>query len=256
MKTCGLIGQGGRSTIFYSFGAKTVQVRAGFRDTLNPKGVMFNDALDGDYFNTVINVPRFHLDHTARQKIFTARYAEAMATVSTGEVFIVVKKYNGEGGGQGAYQMPLPDDSNVNVWRLYEFPTLQRNTDVTKVTSVDLSNNFQRHVDWQPDSGDQELPQSGASDLVVPPPPPGYARKMKRQAAGCVTCITFAPPGGTTDTISVRAPVQSMHLRPPPKPRTSPLHPPSHVPFKMRIQTKALEQATASAPVPPSPCSV
>ena len=203
MKTCGLIGQGGRSTIFYSFGATTFDARTGFRDTLNPKGVMFNDALDEDYWDTVISVTKFHVNDAARQTIFTARYAEAMATVSTGEVFIVVKNYNGEGGGQGAYQMPLPGDSNDNVWRLYEFPTLQRNADITKVTSLDLSDNFQRHVDWQPDSDDQELPESGASDLVVPPPPPGCARKMKRQAAGCVTCITFAPPGGTTGTISV-----------------------------------------------------
>ena len=203
MTTCGLIGQGGRSTVFYSFGATTLQARTQFRDTLNPKGVMFNDALDDNYWNSVINVPNFHLDNAARMSVFVARYAEAMATVSTGEVFLVVKNYDGEGGGQGAYQNPLPGTTTPNVWRLYEFPTLQRNAAVTKVTSIDLGNNLNNHIDWQPNSGDEELPASGASDLVVPPPPPGCAKKMKRQAAGCVACITFAPPGGTTGTVSV-----------------------------------------------------
>lgn len=201
MKTCGLIGAGARSTVFYSFGATTVLARTKFRDTLNPKGVMFNDALDEGYWNTVINVPNFHMDQAARTTVFTARYAEAMATVSTGEVFFVVAKYNGDGGGQGAYQMPT--DSGTNVWRAYEFPTLQRNSAVTKVTSVDLSNDQNKHVDWQPNNGDEELPASGASDLVVPPPPPGCPAKVKRAAAACVTCITFATPGQSTGTISV-----------------------------------------------------
>ncbi len=203
MRTCGLIGQGGRSTIFYSFGATTVQARTRFRDTLDPKGAMFNDALDEDYWNSVINVVNFHMDDPDRQEVLVARYAEAMATVSTGEVFFVVKNYNGDGGGQGAYQNPLPGDTKPNVWRLYEFPTLQRNDLVTKVTTIDLSDNLERHVDWQPNSNNEQLPASGASDLPIPNPPPGCARRMKRQAAACVTCITFAPPGGTTGTISI-----------------------------------------------------
>lgn len=203
MRTCGLIGQGGRSTVFYSFGATTIEARTRFRDTLNPKGVMFNDALDDDYWNTVINVPNFHMDDPNRSTVLVARYAEAMATISTGEVFLVVAKYNGDGGGQGAYQMPQAGDTRTNVWRAYEFPTLQRNSAVTQVTSVDLSNNLNQHVDWQPNNNDEELPASGASDLPVPAPPPGCPQKVKRQAAACVTCITFAPPGGATGTISV-----------------------------------------------------
>ncbi|KAL8726756.1 MAG: hypothetical protein Q9181_005935 [Wetmoreana brouardii] len=202
MQTCGLIGAGGRSTVFYSFGATTVEARTKFRDTLNPKGVMFNDALDADYWDNVLNLPKFHMDQSARMTILVARYAEAMATVSTGEVFFVVQKYNGDGGGHGAYQLPT-DTTNPNVWRAYEFPTLQRNPAVTRVTSVDLSNNQNQHVDWQPNNNDPQLPASGASDLVVPPPPPGCPQKVKRAAAACVTCITFATPGGPTGTVSV-----------------------------------------------------
>ena len=204
MRTCGLIGQDGRSTVFYSFGVATVQARTQFRDTLDPKGVMFNDALDEDYWNSVLNDPKFHLDINGRRAVLVARYAEAMATVSTGEVFLVVKKYDGEGGGQGAYQNPLPGDNTVNVWRNYEFPTLQRNAAVTKVTSLDLTDNLKRHVDWQPNSGNEELPAHPADGLEVPDPPEGCAaRRRKRQATACATCITFAPPGGTTGTISV-----------------------------------------------------
>ena len=202
MRTCGLIGQGSRSTVFYSFGATSVEARTRFRDTLDPKGVMFNDALDLDYWNWVVNVANLHMDNPVTRAVFVARYAEAMATVCTGEVFFVVKKYNGDGGGQGAYQNPLPG-YRPNVWRLYEFPTLQRNAAVTKVTSIDLSDNLKHHVDWQPNSKGEELPASGASDLLVPPPPPGCARRLKRQAAACVTCITFAPPGGTTGKILI-----------------------------------------------------
>ena len=43
MKTCGNVGE---NTVFYSFGANTVQARTGLRDGLTPKGTMFNDALD------------------------------------------------------------------------------------------------------------------------------------------------------------------------------------------------------------------
>ena len=205
MRTCGLIGQDGRTTVFYSFAATTPQARTLVRDTLQPKGVMFNDALDGDYWNSVLSVPKFHMDDSRRSAVLIARYAEAMATVSTGEVFVVVKNYNGGGGGQGAYQLPLPGTTDPNVWRTYEFPTLQRNAAITQVTSIDVTNNLARHVDWQPNQGDEELPASGAGDLPVPPPPAGCPQqRLKRQAAAaCVTCITFAPPGAATGIISI-----------------------------------------------------
>lgn len=43
MRTCGLVGQGGRSTVFYSFGSTTSLTRP-VRDSLNPRGVMWNEA--------------------------------------------------------------------------------------------------------------------------------------------------------------------------------------------------------------------
>lgn len=44
METCGNVSSG--PSIFYSFGAETVDVRKPIRDTMEPKGVMWNDALD------------------------------------------------------------------------------------------------------------------------------------------------------------------------------------------------------------------
>lgn len=47
MQRYGNIGTG--PTIFYSFGAKTLEAR-GFRYTLNPQGIMFNDSLPSKWF--------------------------------------------------------------------------------------------------------------------------------------------------------------------------------------------------------------
>lgn len=145
MKTCGTVGTG--PSIFYSFGATTVEVRTGFRDKIDPRGVMWNDALDEQYLDEVLKARQadFRLDLPNRLTVYTARYAEALATVASGEVFFAVKHYDGDGGGKGAYQ--LPDQTKVtNVWRAYEFPTLQRNKAVTKVTSIDISKNNNKSV--------------------------------------------------------------------------------------------------------------
>ena len=167
---------------------------------------MFNDALDEDYWNTVLNVQRFRLDLASRTAVLVARYGEAMAQVSSGEAFIVVLHYNGQGGGEGAYQQPLAGNNDPNVWSLYEFPTLQRNPAITRVTSVDLSNNLNQHVDWEPNQNDELLPVSTASTLAVPAPPncPAPAKMLKKRqtASACATCITFAGPGSSTGMIS------------------------------------------------------
>lgn len=199
MRTCGLVGQGGRSTVFYSFGATTKEVRETFRDTLNPKGVMFNDALDDDYWEIVLKARRYRLDLSNRNTVFVARYAEAMAQVSSGEAFIVVENYNGKGGGHGAYQQPLAGDNAPNVWSSYEFPTLQRNPAITKVTSVDLSNKLNQHVDWEPNKNFRLLPASTASALAVPAP--AKMLKKRQAASASATCITFAGPGSSTGLI-------------------------------------------------------
>lgn len=51
MQACGNVGSA--PTIFYTFGAATVQVRKGLRDTRDPKGIMWNDALPREFTEMV-----------------------------------------------------------------------------------------------------------------------------------------------------------------------------------------------------------
>ncbi|PVH70902.1 hypothetical protein DL98DRAFT_540457 [Cadophora sp. DSE1049] len=148
IRTCGNIGSG--PTVFYSFGATTVEVRTGFRDKLTPPGVMFNDALGEEWWSEVIaGRPEFGISGTgARADYFRNTFAVAMAKASVNEVFIVVRSRTSEAippGLPGAYQNPI---MSPNIWRDFEFPTLQANDDVMKVTSVDISNNYAQTTDW------------------------------------------------------------------------------------------------------------
>ncbi len=107
MMSCGNVGN---NSVFYSFGARTEDVRP-FRDTLNPKGTMFNDALDDYYVRAIAPLGNdwFHLSDITvrgtsglnynmnRQDIFTARYSEALAQVSSDTAYIVVLRYEGDG---------------------------------------------------------------------------------------------------------------------------------------------------------------
>jgi len=123
MRTCGNVGV---NTVFYSFGAATIDAR-GFRDTLSPQGTMFNDALDDDYWKKVISGPpaantnddrgdRFELKVPGRMAVFTSRYSQAMARASSGQAYVVEKTRDGEGGGIGAYQNPTTGQRADNRW--------------------------------------------------------------------------------------------------------------------------------------------
>jgi len=115
---------------------------------------MFNDALDDYYVRAIAPLGNdwFHLSDITvrgtsglnynmnRQDIFTARYFEAFAQVSSDTAYIVVLRYEGDethnqGGRPGAFQNPLPPDPrnvnpNQNLWGLNELPTLQRQVSV------------------------------------------------------------------------------------------------------------------------------
>lgn len=187
MQTCGNVGTGPR--IFYSFGAKTVQVRKPVRDTKNPKGVMWNDALDNTYTDMLhAREKKFRLGLSSRQKVYNARYAEAFASLTKGEVFFGVANYTGsdetgdEGpGGHGAYQNVKrnhkPED---NVWLQYEFPTLQHKSQATKVTTFSVSNGSY-NVDWERRKRGKMLEYKDTSKLPVPP-------VTKRSAADETIC--------------------------------------------------------------------
>jgi len=74
---------------------------------------------------------------------------------AVGEAFVVYSDRVGLGGrdpkgNDGAYQLPIPDNSGdprpekhtPNVWRIWESPTLQLNDDIQKVTGVEKSQNY------------------------------------------------------------------------------------------------------------------
>lgn len=156
MVKCGNIGQAG-PTIFYSFGATTPQARA-FRDTLKPAGNMFNDCLPDDFTKTLAK--GCDLSNPQRQSVFVSRYAQAMAEISKGEVFLVV----GPDAANGAYTTPR---ETANVWHDYEFPTLQRNQAITKVTVVPSKPPYVQKHGWAPsDTQAIKLPYKSADTLA------------------------------------------------------------------------------------------
>ncbi|KAI0185817.1 hypothetical protein EV127DRAFT_411837 [Xylaria flabelliformis] len=153
LKACGNIGAG--ATIFYSMGATTVEVRQGFRDQLNPKGIMFNDALGSQWWKALQKErPDFNLvGQQARQDYLRNLFAIAMAQASSGEVFLATKSRVSEAdipGDPGIFQSPT---KFPNIWRQMELPNLQRNAAITAITHVNVSNNYQRTTDWRQGDG-------------------------------------------------------------------------------------------------------
>ncbi|KAL8920513.1 MAG: hypothetical protein Q9208_006263, partial [Pyrenodesmia sp. 3 TL-2023] len=204
MKTCDIVNRGGANTVFYSFGAATVGARVNVRDNLTPKGVMFNDGLmsDADWSKKVLENPKYAIgDRTImddpskrshgldRGNIFVARMSEAMARVSTNDVYMVYGQPVGEGGMDaglgGVYQLPRPKDQVPNAWRIFEFPTLQKYSSVNKIFGVDGSNGYPLdHVEWTRGSNQRVLPDSYASDLELPPLAGGNSAKFRRRDGG------------------------------------------------------------------------
>lgn len=189
IKTCGIIGAGNVQSLFYSFGV-TKDNMGPLRNRLNPPGNMYNDMLDDDYWERVMKGrwQTFRLDIGARMRVLIARSAEAYASSCSGEVLVYVGQRQGTEGGVGAFQTPVPDPKDPNpgpnILRTYEVPTLQRNSAVTRIVSIDVSNNFQEDVDWEngqsaPDLDNVLLPESPASALPVPAVPDGL-RKSRR----------------------------------------------------------------------------
>ena len=158
MIKCGNVGNIG-PTIFYSFGATTIQAR-GFRDTLSPRGVMFNDALPASWTFDLSRA--VNLAGQDRQAILVARIAQAMAELSKGEVFFFAPAF--------ADPYTIPNPGPPNVWRSYEFPTLQRNTGdnaITRITKVINESPYARSLGWQPNDPQFSLLPSSNADAIV-----------------------------------------------------------------------------------------
>ena len=156
MTRCGNIGKVG-PTIFHSFGVKIPEAIP-FRDTLKPPGIMFNDALPDEWTVDIAQVIK--LEGQQRQQLLTARYAQAMAELSTGEVCLVAPAF------AGAYTIPLPGPG-LNTWQNFEFPTMQRNPHITKVTEVVNQPRYDRSTGWEPNKPQYSLLPPSNADTTV-----------------------------------------------------------------------------------------
>lgn len=182
IKTCGIVGLNNAPSIFYSFGVNG-KIIGTLRNQVTPLGNVYNDILDGDYWKRVFDgrVDIFRLDIITRANVMAARSMEAYAAAASGEVLVYVGQRVGDSG-LGAFQLGL--SGATNMFRTYELPTLQRNTAVTRIVSVDFSNNYQHDVDWEngqspPGLNNPLLPASPARNKPVPPVPAGL-RKSRR----------------------------------------------------------------------------
>ncbi|KAH8586001.1 hypothetical protein B0O99DRAFT_695901 [Bisporella sp. PMI_857] len=177
IKTCGLVGS--MPTLFYSFGITTAQARE-WRDNtehgLGGKGIMFNDALDDDWWKMV---EKFKPIPPLRDKALVARFSAALAIASRAEIFLVTGSEVANGG--GAYTVP---HDPKNHWRKWEFPKVQRNALVTRVTVVDGGTSpFNRKLGWLPFHEDKYpgLPENDADNEDTGKIPPGAATATKSQ---------------------------------------------------------------------------
>ena len=163
------------------------------------------------------------LSANPQQSVLTSRYSQAMALASRGTSYVVVSKRNGDGGGVGAYQLPS-NPNPPNVWRTYEFPTLQnRNDDVTSVMSVDVSDNFKATEDWTRGGDGEMLPFTDANDL----PNPMRRKRGNSLAVRDNTCEVAGPtstPSQTPTPPQTSTPSQTVVFSPNPTPTTVPVN--------------------------------
>ena len=207
VKNCGNIGNG-ISTIFYSYGAATKDIRP-FRDSLKPQGSMFNDALPQPWFRAVSKAYPDVCKHD-EAAVLTARLAEAMAELSQGEAFLGLSKAVYDKG-KGAYSEPRPEPKDPSkpersVWLEFEFPTLQRNSAITKVTLVVPSGNskFETHLGWKPGDGQPILPEPGVPQSPFPDLGPPFDSPLGSVCASQSNPLN--PPIPTPTSVSLSQP--------------------------------------------------
>ncbi|KAK4696015.1 hypothetical protein P7C71_g1825, partial [Lecanoromycetidae sp. Uapishka_2] len=123
MTTCGNVGN---NTVFYSYGIGAGKATA-FAETLSPRGVTFNDALD---FSFIQKMTKFNLGagSSPRTILFIQRWEEAMASILFGTVYLVLP--NG-------YRAYSPPGTERNDWYNIEFP-VERTTHRLSVAADDI----------------------------------------------------------------------------------------------------------------------
>lgn len=232
VKTCGIIGADNSPSVFYSFGIDNNNIR-GVRDQAAPNGNVYFDMLDLPYWEDVMTgrLAQFRLDLDDRLNVYKRRSAEALAATASGEALVMINKWNGDFGGLGGiFQNPKPRDPKdpnmePNYWLTYELPILQRNPAITRIVSIEVSNNFERHVDWEngqspPGLGFPLLPLGNAMSVPLPPIDPKFALSPRDEnssdALANYPTPCAKPPSGAavSPTSSTTSPASS--ITPPP----------------------------------------
>lgn len=243
---CGTLDK--NQVLLYSYGATTVEVRTKVRDKLNPRPVMFNDALPDEWHDAMASEERFGLregktadpDVPKRNDAFVNRFSAALTKAAKGEVILVTASRTSKFGGSGAYSKPDPKTSKENVWRTYEFPLAQRNPDVTSVVSYALDEEpLKKVVDWEPGKGGEMLPEPRFDNpplrkVNADPGPSGSGPKPLKPAEPAPGSSEPDPgsskpaPGASEPEISPLGPLNPES----PKPQTGPLGPLNPEPAK------------------------
>jgi hypothetical protein len=214
-KLCGVINAHNVPSIFYSFGV-TLKTINGYLAQSGQEGNLYSDLLDTAYWDRVMQrrSDTFQAGTLDRRFVLIARSSEAYALACEGDVYVYVGQRRNPTSDTdlGAFQLPWdpkapnpaePEDENI--WRTFELPTLQRNKAVTRIISVDVSNNFKHDVDWEngqspPGLDNVLLPASTASTMNLPPVPAGLKRFKRDNSTEADMPIVCPVPLGSLST--------------------------------------------------------
>lgn len=136
LQLCGIITASDVQTVFYSFNGGLTNAKR-FQDanpSLNLKQI--NQVLPDSWYAALVKFPALGQAQSPAQMAWVARTSQALAKVSKNKVYMVADPsaniYT------VPYTPPKPDawKGPHNVWYDYEFATLQANTDVTGIYTV------------------------------------------------------------------------------------------------------------------------
>lgn len=140
LKLCGIITAEGVTTVFYSFNGGLTNAKRFQQANPSFKAKQINEVLPESWY-TALDKFNMGTAQSAAQQAFIARTSQALATVSKGNVYLVADP------SANIYTIPMtppePDQrwkGPHNVWYDYEFATLQDNTAVTAIYTVNSGN--------------------------------------------------------------------------------------------------------------------
>ena len=135
LKLCGIVTADDATTLFYSFAGKLSNAQRFQKANPDLNAKQINDVMPGSWYDALGKFPGMASEQGNEQMVWVARSSQALAKVSKGKVYLVASPT------ANIYTTPFVDPNNAwkgahNVWYDYEFGTLQENTDVTGIYTV------------------------------------------------------------------------------------------------------------------------